>query len=343
MVGDGRQFNAQGATPTHTTASNILRVEDESSWHHLPLMTSLAALAALLHDLGKATQAFQDRLRNPGVRERNHYRHEWVSVRLFQAFVGRDDDAAWLQRLACCADAATDTRAFEALWLDHAGGRLLRDGLDEPQATQHLPFAQMPPLAQAVAWLVFTHHRLPCLPVHRPEGSHEEDISLPRARWHRFGARPPFVNSKELDGALARVSADWNEPREQASTATVQVHWHFPHGLPVATLAWRKQAARYARKLLARPQAPGDAGVLHDPYTMHVARLCLMLADHHYSSISDEPRRLPYRNAGYPLYANTCTDAIKKDSDKGLLGSAGSRFSIKRWTNTCLAFKGMPH
>ncbi|GKT23604.1 type I-F CRISPR-associated helicase Cas3f [Acidovorax sp. SUPP3334] len=326
VVGDGRQFNAQGATPTHTTASNILRVEDESSWHHLPLMTSLAALAALLHDLGKATQAFQDRLKNLGVRERNHYRHEWVSVRLFQAFVGRDDDAAWLQRLACCADAATDTRAFEALWLDHAGGRLLRDGLDEPQATQHLPFAQMPPLAQAVAWLVFTHHRLPCLPVHRPEGSHEEDIGLPRAKWHRFGARPPFVNSKELDGALARVSADWNEPREQASTATVQVHWHFPHGLPVATLAWRKQAARYARKLLARPQAPGDAGVLHDPYTMHVARLCLMLADHHYSSISDEPRRLPYRNAGYPLYANTCTDAIKKDSDRGLFGKHGKPF-----------------
>jgi CRISPR-associated endonuclease/helicase Cas3 len=132
VVGDGRQFNDQGAVPTNTTASNVLRAGTK---HLAPpaLMTALAALAALLHDLGKATQAFQDRLRNPGLRERNHYRHEWVSVRLFQAFVGGDDDAGWLQRLAACAEADTDA-AFEALWLDHAGGRLLRDGLDEPQA-----------------------------------------------------------------------------------------------------------------------------------------------------------------------------------------------------------------
>ncbi|MCE1251291.1 MAG: CRISPR-associated endonuclease Cas3'', partial [Comamonadaceae bacterium] len=182
VVGDARQFNDQGAVPTHTTARNVLRTEDENAWHHLPLMTALAALAALLHDLGKATQAFQDRLRNPGLRERNHYRHEWVSVRLFQAFVGGDGDAAWLQRLATCADEPeADAKSFEALWLDHADGRLLRDGLDEPQAAQHLPFAQLPPLAQAVAWLVFTHHRLPCLPVKQPDGSIDEDMDTPRA------------------------------------------------------------------------------------------------------------------------------------------------------------------
>lgn len=128
VVGDGRQFNADGAVPTNTTTRNVLRSEDENTWHHLPLITALSALASLLHDLGKATQAFQERLKTPGLRERNHYRHEWVSVRLFQAFVGQGDDADWLQRLAVCADADSDSKAFEALWLDHAGGRLLRDG-----------------------------------------------------------------------------------------------------------------------------------------------------------------------------------------------------------------------
>ncbi len=309
VVGDARQFNDQGAVPTNTTARNVLRTEDENAWHRLPLMAALAALAALLHDLGKATQAFQNRLRNPGLHERNHYRHEWVSVRLFQAFVGSDGDAGWLQRLAACAEPGTDAQAFEALWLDHANGRLLRDGLDEPRAARHLPFARLPPLAQAVAWLVFTHHRLPCLPVQRPDGSCDEDMDASRAQWRRFGAHPRFVNANELDGVLARISADWNEPRERADPATVQAHWNFhPHGLPVATPAWRKQAARYARKLLELSQAPGQESVLHDPFAMHVSRLCLMLADHHYSSITDKVRRQPFLNAGYPLAANTIKD-----------------------------------
>jgi CRISPR-associated endonuclease/helicase Cas3 len=306
VVGDGRQFNTEGAVPTNTTASNVLRAGYESAWHHLPLMTALTALAALMHDLGKATQAFQDRLKNPGLRERNHYRHEWVSVRLFQAFVGGDDDAGWLQRLA---DEGLDAKAFEAQWLDHQGGRLLRDGLDEPQAQSHLPFAALPPLAQAVAWLVLTHHRLPCMPVQQKEGSSDEDIDQPQYRWRRFGAHPSFVNAADLQGLLRRISADWNEPREAADAATVRAHWAFPHGLPVTQPPWRKQAARYARKLLEMSIQPGGLA-LHDPFAMHVSRLCLMLADHHYSSITDKARRQPYLNEGYPLGANT----IKNDS-----------------------------
>lgn len=286
IVGDGRQFNAEGAVPTNTTASNVLRAEDESHWHHLPLMTALAALAALVHDLGKATRAFQDRLRNPGLRERNHYRHEWVSVRLFQAFVGRDDDAAWLRRLA---EDSADAQAFEKQWTQS----LLRDGIDEPQAMNLLPFAalQHAPLAQAVAWLVLTHHRLPCMPVPNGRQASDDELEPDRREYCRFGARPRFVNNNEIEQLLQRISADWNEPREKAEPAKVQAHWDFPQGLPVATAAWRKQAARYALKLQELAGRSLDATSLGDPFTLHLSRLCLMLADHHYSSIEDEARR----------------------------------------------------
>ena len=319
VVGDASQFNDQGAVPTNTTASNVLRADDENAWHQLPLMTALAALAALLHDLGKATQAFQDKLKNPGPRERNHYRHEWVSVRLFQAFVGQDDDAGWLQRLAAHADADTDAQALEAEWLDHAGGRLLRDGLDEPQAQQHLPFARLPPLAQAVAWLVFTHHRLPCLPVEKSQDVDPHDTEDERRIHHRFGARPRFLNSNVVDDMLLRISADWNEPRERTEPSTVQAHWHFPHGLPVTQPAWRKQAGRYARKLLELSQTAGQGTVLHDPFAMHVARLCLMLADHHYSGLTDPAARAPHLSKDYPLYANTRSNYYQNNSCSRLM------------------------
>ncbi len=60
--------------------------------------------------------------------------------------------------------------------------------------------------------------------------------------------------------------------------------------------------------------------VLHDPFAMHVARLCLMLADHHYSSLTDpEAQRTPYRNKDYPLYANTRSNHYQKDSCSRLL------------------------
>lgn len=312
VVGDGRQFNEEGAVPTNTTERNVLRAEDETTWHHLPIMAALTALAALMHDLGKATHAFQDRLRNPNVRERNHYRHEWVSVRLFQAFVGRraQGDADWLQRLAVSAQEGFDSQSFEALWLDHASGRLIRDGCDTqtgddgPNSPLN-PFCVLPPLAQAVAWLILTHHRLPCLPNRTDAGQQADDLDDDARLYQKFGSRPKDVSPCLLKGLIQRINADWNEPREAVDASKRAAYWCFPHGLPVSQLAWRKQAALYASKLLALAPSAPQAALLQDPFAMHMSRLCLMLADHHYSSIKDDARRDLYRNDAYPLYANT--------------------------------------
>ena len=148
IVGDTRRFNVQGAVPTNTTMRNILRRESENDWHTGEDIRLLAQMAALLHDLGKASVAFQQRLQNI-FDERNRYRHEWVSLRLFLAFVSGDDDESWLARLV-----STD-EGRQADWT--APGRYLRDGMDEN--IDRYPFrglTERAPLAAAIGWEIPT-------------------------------------------------------------------------------------------------------------------------------------------------------------------------------------------
>ncbi len=346
VVGDGRAFNEEGAVPTNTTANDVLRADDENSWRYLAPISALCALAALMHDLGKATKAFQDRLRKPTDRERNHYRHEWVSVRLLQAFVGQDNDAGWLQRLGHCADVETDAELFEQSWLDHESGRLLRDGCNAQDVSNdkaadpgYNPFVILPPLAQAVAWLVLTHHRLPCMPVRNDRKASDDDLEEGVCYWRRFGAIPSFLNRDQLEGLLQEINADWNEPRQKGIDRTViEAYWTFPHGLPVRNPAWRKQAARFACKLA--PFSENAVGTIwpNDAFIAHVSRLCLMLADHHYSSLGLQkpvpdgtrhhlpvPERTTYLQPKAKLYANTTRNSVdemvlNQTLDEHLLG-----------------------
>jgi CRISPR-associated endonuclease/helicase Cas3 len=316
IVGDARQFNAEGAVPTNSTESDVLRREDENDWHSLRTIHRLSALASLLHDLGKACLSFQNRLLPSSPRHKNRYRHEWVSVRLFQAFVGRDDDATWLQRLVDAAGGEVDGEVFQACWLDRKNKRLLCDGLDEA-ANSNKPFASsggLPQLAQAIAWLVLTHHRLPAMPCSATEAQ-------PSRLWH--GRPIPGVSSGELVAVMDRIDAEWNEPWGNKpldrDADRVSDYWTFPHGLPVRTAKWRGRAGRIARGLLQDLQ--GASGSLHDPYIMHLSRLSLMLGDHHYSSLEALNERVQ-GDTGFPLFANTSreTGKLLQPLDEHLLG-----------------------
>lgn len=295
VVGNASRFNAQGAVPTNTTTRDVLRRQDENDWHTGEAIYLLSALAALLHDLGKACKAFQDRLQGKGEAGRNLYRHEWISVRLFQAFVGDDDDATWLQRLI---DPSIED---DAHWLD----RLQKDS---PTARLASPFTALPPLAAAVAWLVLTHHRLPVKP--------EQDE---RGVFKRLGRRTLGFSAGEFRNLLRAITANWNEICEETDPAKLKPYWTFPHGLPVINSEWRKRAARLARRLLSLQEREKSPDWLENPYVMHLSRLSLMLADHHFSSID-----LSEKTKRSPLYANTIrkTGAFNQTLDEHLLGVA---------------------
>ena len=290
VVGDRSRFNTQGAVPTNTTTRNILRQNDENDWHTGQAIHLLTALAALLHDLGKASLAFQMRLTGQ-LAERNQYRHEWVSLRLFEAFVGTDDDATWLARLI------SPTPQDDATWLS----RLKRDGLDAVLP----PFQNLihAPLAQAIGWLMLTHHRLPVAPVGY------------------------VTTAATLHNVLLHIDSGWNERTDGGDAKLLPHYWTFKHGLPVTTDLWRKRSAKLAQRLLVLQQQPGTGEWLANPYVMHISRLCLMLSDHHYSSLGCGGANHPVEGRvqgvpASPLWANTDKGKPNQTLTEHLLGVA---------------------
>ncbi|RCX24882.1 type I-F CRISPR-associated helicase Cas3f [Thioalbus denitrificans] len=245
IVGDARRFNAQGTTPTNTTARDVLRGQDENDWHTAEDIRLLAALASLFHDFGKANQAFQKKLtgKKPVA---DAYRHEWVSLRLFEAFVDRDNDETWLQRLAALKQGG------EKGVLD----RLSRDGMDRRISG---PFEKLPPLARVVGWLIVSHHRLPT----QVKGSP--------------------VRSELLANLPGEIEDEWCGLQFDVTENEIEACWRFGKDLPFASVQWRAHASKIARTILQRA-AMLNASWLDDPYVLHHARMALMLADHYYSS-----------------------------------------------------------
>jgi CRISPR-associated endonuclease/helicase Cas3 len=279
IVGDARQFNPDGAVPTNTTVRNVLRSRDENDWRSATNIQLLAVMAALFHDIGKASRSFQRKLRD--WKARDGYRHEWISLRIFEAFVGDDDDATWLRRLAKLSTAC------DKAWLD----RIVRDdGAMNPRS----PFFRLAPLAQVIGWLILTHHRLP---------------------------NPGEFNSGVLRNLPLPVLAHWaTHDLHERSLQEKSDCWEFDQGLPFDSASWCDRVSQCATRMLARTDLlTGAASFPSDPYIMHLARLALMLADHHYSSLPSSTR---YGDSGFPLFANTDrgTKSLKQRLDEHLIG-----------------------
>ncbi|MGV0958694.1 MAG: type I-F CRISPR-associated helicase Cas3f [Limnohabitans sp.] len=305
IVGDAKQFNAHGAAPTNMTERNILRQDDENDWHTAHDIRLLAAMAALFHDFGKANDTFQHKLKGK-AKLADPYRHEWVSLRLFQAFVRQDADAVWLKRLADGVDAVNHQ------WFTG----LVKDGIDTSPPP---PLQSMSPLAQAIGWLIVSHHRLPT-----PDLKALDLVG---------------IQDRRLEKLAATLGASWCGSRPQAhEDDDPQVHqkalaacWAFSAQLPHHSAAWRKRAATLAQRMLDRTGLLAQEWFKNNPYAMHMARLTLILADHHFSSIEGD-RKLG--DATYAAYANTdrnkADSPLKQRLDEHLIGVEKGAHSIAR-------------
>lgn len=291
VVGNRLKFNEQGIVPVNSTRRNLLASDIENDWHYLPLIKALAGLSALLHDWGKATTLFQDKL-NPSSQHRfkgDPIRHEWISLLLLHAFIhttDADTDEQWLSRLS---EADIDESRLKQFI----------------QADTAKPLNALPPIAKLVAWLIVSHHRLP-LP--------DKDLCTDYKT----------ESAASLDIMLARISKEWgyqNRYDEQDYEKRLKSCFRFPNGLLSNSKPWLQQVKKWSARLLQQ-QTQVQQCLTDGSYrlVLNHARLCLMLGDHFYSSQQADQKWQDTTG----LYANTdrATNTLKQKLDEHLVGVA---------------------
>ena len=283
VVGNKRKFNQQGMVPVNMTTVQSTHRDDQADWHYLPLIQSLASIAALFHDWGKASARFQQKLEkgytgNPS----DALRHEWISCLLLKAFINGTDassDVGWLSKLANGDIGEAQIKSGDL------------SGIESP-------LTDLPPIAKLVAWLILTHHRLPL-----PRPKHNTSTLL--NDW-----RGEVVEN--IDKVFEYIKDDWGYKNEAVSE-NLQDCLRFPQGLLSNSKRWVTAIRRWSKKLLE--QQTSIETIMEDGSfrcILHHARLCLMLADHYFSSLTLEESGKWQTTTG--LIANTQSDRSPKQT-----------------------------
>jgi CRISPR-associated endonuclease/helicase Cas3 len=293
IVGNRNKFNNEGFVPVNTTQQTIMNTQWEDDWHYLPLIKSLAALAGLFHDWGKASELFQEKL-NP--QSKNTYkgdplRHEWISSLFLNGYVnGAETDEEWLTRLAGGEISASDLK-----------NRIIHS--HQQLKDKNKPLAGLPKAASILAWLVLSHHRLPLALNEDHEKFRGDEV-------------------QSFNVLFNEVTQKWGyESKFDDFEDRVSLCFSYPKSLPCESQKWLRYAKRSAEKLLTCLNLL-EQSILDGSWRLilHHARLSLMLGDHYHSSQDADAKW----NDELGLYANTdrATKELKQTLGEHLVGVA---------------------
>lgn len=306
VVGDKSRFNDRGRVPTNRSGRNILRSEDESVWQDGKTIQILATLAALLHDLGKATVGFQEKLSLSTQKKRaeaDSYRHEWISLQLFLLMIeGCNTNQAILERLQSLSRFQEDNPHWYKILSELTPARRDQQNL-----------SKKPALAQILGWLIVTHHRMSFLdkPYYAPTDLREKRQEVKYLQGLAY--QPYFAHCiKALDNW---VKQSWSEHRNPED------FWQLKAPI-TENKFWLKELKRWATKGLHHLKDLPEKNI-ENPLLYTLSRLVLMVGDHNYSSLDKEAsEQLVKSEEDSILFANTdrSSGAFKQSLAQHLIG-----------------------
>lgn len=309
IVGKRNKFNSEGLVPVNYTENGIEQFMDKEKWGSLALMKDAVAIAGLFHDFGKANILFQAKLKNEGKNRYEPIRHEWISLRIFQAFVGSNTDDQWLTEL-------TEIDKYHT-------NELFKDGIDQGYNN---PLVNLPPFAQLVGWLVLSHHKLPVVPHWKDNLNQFQERRLEELNKNKI---------KPLEAWFEReLQVYWNSYnfKDVDIQGLLLDNWIIhSDGLPYKSLKWRLQAMKAADKALQSINQLEGKNLLHNElFTTHLSRMALMLADHHYSALEEVTKE--WQSPNYKVYANSDRDTkqLKQQLDEHLIGVSKHAIDISQ-------------
>ena len=287
VVGNKEKFNQAGVVPVNSTKRNLLYTQIENDWKYLPLIKALVAMSALLHDWGKASALFQEKLKPSSKQscQGDPIRHEWISCLLLNAFI----------------KANSDKGGSDSEWLTAFSKGNIDENLLTKIAKQQerYPLSKLPPMAKLLCWLIVSHHRLPLL----------DDSNL------------KMEEADSIDSVLSLISVNWgyeNNADQADQQRRINQCFHFPNGLVSNSNSWLASVKKWSKRLMNCEDLAAQA-LSDGSYRLILShsRLCLMLGDHFYSSQDADGKW--QENIG--IFANTDrkTKQLKQKLDEHLV------------------------
>ena len=302
IVGNKNKFDEDGNVPVNSTGRKILRHYKETGWNFMPLVQALTAVAALMHDLGKASAYFQEKLRSSSC-SADPFRHEFISALLIQGmsrYYAEENLDIW-------TEFASDNMPRIADFICYCR---------EPEKEikpQYRPFKKQSSIVLCcIIWLVLSHHRLP-LPV-----NDQGDIVT---KNNLSGGAPTIAEllSYITPGVTYRRFTENCSNESRTFMADLERCFDFSYEFSVFSKKWRNDLKKWCRRLL---DVSPDIEKFSKDGTLRLilkyARLSLMLGDHFYSSQDSDPKW----QSDCLLYANTDRDhgSLRQKLDEHLCG-----------------------